>query len=123
MDHDCGAAVNALERRRFNELRDASVTEARRLKADAIVTISHACHREWASAELDASLRLVNYIQVVAEGLGLSPRADTLIDLLRAKSLEALVERSRPSWTAQGMHEDQVRELLRFYFVDKTMAP
>lgn len=123
MDFDCGPAIVELERERFDELRDGFVAQARRLEADAVVTISHACHREWAGGPFDASLRLVNYIQLVADALGLTPRQDTLLDLHQASSLDDLVERSRPAWTSHGMREDQARELLTFYFVDKTMAP
>lgn len=46
-------------------------TEAVRLQADDVVTIFHSCHREFVSLERKHSFRVVNYVHVLAEAMGL----------------------------------------------------
>jgi Fe-S oxidoreductase len=123
MDYDCGPAIGALARDEFMAMRDAMVDEAYQAGAQRIVSISHACHREWSGRLPAQAPRVVNYIHIVAEALGLPPRADTLRDLHGADGLDALVEVARPAWAANGMNEEQARRVLRAYVIDGAFSP
>ena len=49
-DYDCGPSSTDVERSRRLSIRASLLERARELGADTLVTISHACQREWCDA-------------------------------------------------------------------------
>jgi len=52
------------------EIRARSLAAVAEAGADTLVTIFHSCHREWVSLERDGGPRLVNWVHLLAEGMG-----------------------------------------------------
>lgn len=110
-DYDCGTSSADVERGRWLEVRGALLEEARAMGADTLVTISHACQREWCDAGGD-DLEVRNYVSLVADALGIE--RDYEVDLLgtfkRMADPEQIVERGRPAWSSHGLSEQQALE-------------
>jgi len=123
LDYDCGIAGLRLPAQQVSDARAGLMNSARsETNADTIVTISHACHREWCQ-EGDESLRVRNYISIVAEALGLATESDCLGDFKKADDLEEILDRSKPEWQSYGLTREQARALAGKYFAGGAMAP
>jgi heterodisulfide reductase subunit D len=114
MDYDCGPAVMKLAPGVFQEHQRKTIGRALDLGAEQIVTISHACQREWCG-ENTGQLGFRNYISVVGEALGLPVDIDLLTQYKTASSVEEIVEMSRPIWASHGMTEGEAKELAAHY--------
>src|SRR5215510_7461805 len=114
-DYDCGPG-SLRERSRWLEIRAGLLAEARRLGADTLVTVSHACQREWCDAG-DSTLAVRNYISLVAESLGCARtyETDTLGRLKQIEDPQAIVERTQANWSSHGLSEEQATEIARRY--------
>jgi heterodisulfide reductase subunit D len=119
-DFDCGPSSADVERGRWLDVRSALVQEARAMGADTLVTISHACQREWCDVGGEG-LEVRNYISLVADALGIE--RDYEVDLLGTYKREAdprqIVERGRPAWSSHGITEQEALETASKY----TWAP
>lgn len=123
LDYDCGIAGLRLPAQEISETRAALMDAVRSEgEADTIVTISHACHREWCQ-EGDANLGVRNYISIVAEALGLAVERDNLGDFKRTDDLEAILDRSAAEWQSHGLTRAQARALAGKYFAGGEIAP
>jgi heterodisulfide reductase subunit D len=114
MDYDCGPAVRKLDRSTFRGHQRETIRKALDCGAEQIVTISHACQREWCG-ENTGQLGFRNYISVVAEGLGLPVQVDYLSMLKAGRSIDEIVEISRAAWASHGMTAEQAREMVERY--------
>ena len=119
-DYDCGPG-SLRERSRWLEIRAALLAEARRLGADTLVTVSHACQREWCDAG-DSTLAVRNYISLVAESLGCARtyESNTLGRLKQIEDPQAIVERTQANWSSHGLSEEQATEVARRYDWERT---
>jgi Fe-S oxidoreductase len=115
MGFDCGGAALMLARDVFRTHQRATIERARALGADKIVTISHACQREWCG-ENTGQLGFRNYISIIAEALGLPVDPDMLSMFRDGRSPQEILEQSRASWASYGMTEDEAREMIGRYF-------
>lgn len=123
LDYDCGAASLRVAPERFEVLRSQLLQPLRRAAtADTLVTISHACHREWCQLS-DGALRVRNYISIVAEALGLPTESDRLGSYKRSDDLEEILDRSKAAWSSHGLDREQARVLASKYFAGGKMAP
>lgn len=123
LDYDCGAASLRLPPPRMEELRSELMGPLRSAgQAETLVTISHACHREWCQLT-DDQLLVRNYISIVAEALGLGAEQDQLGALKKTGDLEEILDRTREAWTSHGLTRDQARDLAAKYFAGGNMAP
>jgi Fe-S oxidoreductase len=52
------------------DVRSRSLAAVAETGADTIVTIFHSCHREWVTLERDGGPRVLNWVHLLAEGLG-----------------------------------------------------
>jgi hypothetical protein len=115
-DYDCGTSSADVERGRWLDVRSALVQEARAMGADTLVTVSHACQREWCDAGGEG-LEVRNYISLVADALGIE--RDYEVDLLGTYKREAdpqqIVERGRPAWSSHGISEQEALETASKY--------
>lgn len=53
------------------DVQRATLAAMRETGADTLVTIFHSCHREMIGLELDHGIRVVNWVHLLAEGMGL----------------------------------------------------
>ena len=114
MDYDCGGAQQKLPQEVFRGHQRATLERALELGADKVVTISHACQREWCG-ENTGQLGFRNYISIVAEALGLSVAPDILSMFRDGRSTEEIIEMSRPAWVSHGMTEEEARGMVERY--------
>jgi heterodisulfide reductase subunit D len=114
MDYDCGPSVMTLDQDVFQSHQRATIGKALDLGAEQIVTISHACQREWCG-ENTGQLGFRNYISIIGEALGLPVDADLLTQYKAASSVEEIVQTSRPIWASYGMTENEAKELVDRY--------
>ncbi|MGH3181538.1 MAG: heterodisulfide reductase-related iron-sulfur binding cluster [Acidimicrobiales bacterium] len=115
-DYDCGTSSADVERGRWLEIRAGLVDEARAMGADTLVTISHACQREWCDAG-DEGLEVRNYISLVADSLGIERgyEVDLLGTYKRTAEPKQIVDRSRPAWSSHGLSEQRALEIASKY--------
>jgi Fe-S oxidoreductase len=115
-DYDCGYGSLKLERSRWLELRSEMLTQVRRLGANTLVTVSHACQREWCDVGDDA-LAVRNYIALVAESLGCPRSYETglLGDLKHLEDPQLIVEHTQTNWASHGLTKDQAEDIVRKY--------
>jgi Fe-S oxidoreductase len=114
MDYDCGGPSQRLPREVFRAHQRATLEQALATGADRVVTISHACQREWCG-ENTGQLGFRNYISIVAEALGLPVDPDVLSMIRDGRSADEIVTLSRPAWASHGMSEDEARAMVERY--------
>ncbi len=114
MDYDCGGAQQKLDREVFRGHQRATLERALELDVDKVVTISHACQREWCG-ENTGQLGFRNYISIVSEALGLPAAPDVLSMFRDGRSTAEILEMSRPAWASHGMTEDDARAMVEQY--------
>jgi heterodisulfide reductase subunit D len=114
LSYECGIALMGLDRKVFEAQQRVAIDRAHELGADEIITIASGCQRIWCG-ETTERLRFRNYITVVSEALGLPVDTDFLTKFKMTESVDEIVEMSRPTWTANGMTEGEVRELVTHY--------
>lgn len=114
-DYDCGPG-SLRERSRWLEIRAELLAETRRLSADTLVTVSHACQREWCDAG-DDTLAVRNYIALIAESLGCARtyETNTLGQLKQIEDPQTIVERTQSNWSSHGLTEEQASQIARQY--------
>jgi len=114
-DYDCGPG-SLRERSRWLSIRGELLAESRRRGADTLVTVSHACQREWCDAA-DGALAIRNYISLIAEALGCrrTYQTNTLGQLKQLGDPHAIVESTRANWTSHGLNEDEATEIAHRY--------
>jgi hypothetical protein len=114
-DYDCGPGSLG-ERSRWLTIRGELIAESRRRGADTLITVSHACQREWCDAA-DGGLAIRNYISLIAESLdcGRAYQTNTLAQLKQLGDPRAIVEATRANWTSHGLTEEQAMEIARRY--------
>jgi heterodisulfide reductase subunit D len=123
LDYDCGTAGLRLPAEQINETRAGLLSSLRSdMNADTIVTISHACQREWCQ-EADQHLQVRNYISIVAEALGLATANDRLGEFKNSGELEEILDSSQAEWQSHGLTREQARRLATKYFAGGEMAP
>jgi heterodisulfide reductase subunit D len=114
-DYDCGPG-SLRERSRWLEIRAGLLAESRRLGADTVVTVSHACQREWCDAG-DNTLAMRNYISFIAEALGCARtyETNTLGQLKHLEDPQAIVEGTQANWSSYGLTERQAAQIVHRY--------
>lgn len=92
------------------------MAETRQRNADTLVTVSHACQREWCDVG-DETLAVRNYISLVAESLGCtrSYEVDSLGSLKRTGDPQTIIERTQANWSSHGLTEEQATEVVHQY--------
>jgi heterodisulfide reductase subunit D len=116
MDFDCGPMSTKMgrglfPRDQFEQYQRDTIGKALDLGAEQIITISHACQREWCG-ENTGQLGFRNYISVVGEALGLPVDIDLLSEYRAAGSVQEIVDRSRVIWASHGMTEAEAVDLI-----------
>ena len=119
LGYDCGAASSVrLPREEFLGIRRSLVSDARDRGADTLVTISHACQREWCD-EADDDFQVRNYISLVADALGIERRyAEPLAGFKNGMTEEEILDASRDVWQSHGLTEPEARRLITKYAWD-----
>lgn len=114
-DFDCGPSL-AQERSTWLATRERLLGATRALGADTLVTVSHACQREWCDAA-DETLAVRNYISLMAESLGCARNyeSNALQALKRIGEPDTIVERTEANWASHGLDREEAAELARRY--------
>ena len=115
-DYDCGPSSIKVGRARWLASRAEQLDAVRQLRADTLVTVSHACQREWCDVS-DDTLTVRNYISFVAEAMGCtrSYESDSLGRLKHLGDPEAVVESTEAYWTSHSLSKEQAEEIARKY--------
>ena len=115
-DYDCGPSSIRVERARWLASRAQQLDAVRQLGADTLVTVSHACQREWCDVS-DTTLTVRNYISLIAESIGCtrSYESDSLGRLKREGDVEAVVDGTKANWSSHGLNKEQAEEIARKY--------
>jgi Fe-S oxidoreductase len=99
-----------LVRQELAAVADAGVT--------TLATIYHACHREICDAGDGRSFEVVNFMELLGEGLGLDS-ADLYKRLKRIRDIDEIIEEAAPLIEAHRLDLDTVRDALAFEFGGK----
>lgn len=115
-DYDCGPSSIRVERARWLSLRTEQLDTVRQLDADTLVTVSHACQREWCDVS-DDTLTVRNYISLVAEAIGCSRsyESDSLGRLKGSGDPGSIVESTQVNWASHGLNKGQAEEIAHKY--------
>lgn len=122
-DYDCGPSSMRVERVHWLTSRAEQLAAVRHLQANTLVTVSHACQREWCDVTND-TLTVRNYISLVAEALGCprSYESDSLGRLKRTGDPATVIQSTQANWASHGLSKEQVEELVQKYDWS-TLAP
>jgi Fe-S oxidoreductase len=93
--------------REFRAAADAGVT--------TLATIYHACHREICDAGEGRSFEVVNFMEILGEGLGLDSE-DLFKRLKLMRDIDDIIAETGPMIAAHGLDLDTVRDALAFEF-------
>jgi Fe-S oxidoreductase len=77
--------------------------------ADTLVTFYHACHAAFVTEEKPGGLRVLNFTDLIVEGLGGTPHDDVLKRYRLADELRLVVEEGLPYLRANGIDVDAER--------------
>lgn len=115
-DYDCGPSLSSLPRERWLATRAGLLEATRALGADTMVTVSHACQREWCDTAEDG-FAVRNYISLLAESLGCARNYESnpLEELKRVGEPESIVARTEANWASHGLDRAEATELARRY--------
>jgi hypothetical protein len=104
------------DREHWLSLRSQQMDAVRELDANSLVTVSHACQREWCDLS-DDTIRVRNYISLVADAIGCTRNyeSDTLGRLKHSQDLDALVENTESNWVSHGLSQEQAKAVVRKY--------
>lgn len=100
----------ALVQRELAAVADAGVT--------TLATIYHACHREICDAGDGRSFEVVNFMELLGEGLGLDSE-DLYKRLKQIRDIDEIIEETAPLIEAHRLDLDTVRDALAFEFGGK----
>ena len=93
---------------------------AKREGATHIVTPYHSCHRQilltQMGLEVEERIDVVNYLTLIARGLGLPERDDTFARFARSGDVDAMMEELAPRIKAQNMDPERARRSLVAHF-------
>jgi heterodisulfide reductase subunit D len=106
-------AISKLGIEGYQRLARQQYEEARRLSCDAIVTVYHSCHREYAKARRVEDVELVNYLTLVAHSLGLVTPEDNFQRLTNLNSLELALQELLPIADRRGIPRGAVESILK----------
>ena len=115
-DFDCGPGSLRMGRESWLAIREEQLAAVRQRGADTLVTISHACQREWCDVA-DGGLAVRNYISLIAEAIGYERtyETDSLGRLKRSGDLNAIVDSTKSAWTSHGLSKEEASDLTRKY--------
>ncbi len=82
---------------------------------DTLATVYHACHREICDAGDGRSFEVVNFMELLGEGLGLDSE-DLFKRLKRIRDVDDIIVETAPMIAAHGLDLDTVRDALLFEF-------
>jgi len=99
-----------LVQRELAAVADAGVT--------TLATIYHACHREICDAGDGRSFEVVNFMELLGEGLGLQSE-DLYKRLKQIRDIDEIIEETAPLIEAHRLDLDTVRDALAFEFAAK----
>src|SRR4051812_44133188 len=99
-----------LVQRELTAVADAGVT--------TLATIYHACHREICDAGDGRSFEVVNFMELLGEGLGLQSE-DLYKRLKQIRDIDEIIEETAPLIEAHRLDLDTVRDALAFEFAAK----
>ncbi|HVM15541.1 MAG TPA: heterodisulfide reductase-related iron-sulfur binding cluster [Egibacteraceae bacterium] len=122
-DYDCGPVSAWMPPDELRREQDRVREEAMASGATTLVTISHACHREWCGRS-SADLSVRNYSSIVAEALGPEPMTDWLQRFRAEDDPERVVDMAGSPWRSHGLTRDEALAIARGYFgAQRRMSP
>lgn len=100
----------SLVQREFQAAADAGV--------DTLATIYHACHREVCDAGNGRSFEVLNFMELLGEGLGIDSQ-DGFKRMKMIRDVDEIIAETAPLIAANGLDLDTVRDALLFEFGGK----
>lgn len=115
--HDCGSAqVARIGQDVHDRLRDGMFDAAKAAGADAVAALYHSCYRQFCGHESRQGIEIVHYTALVAEALGLPPRADAFKALRLEAAPDAAAARLKDRAASRGVGEKALDATLRAHF-------
>jgi hypothetical protein len=140
--HCASSQVTQLPPAEFRAMMDETVAEAQRRGVDTLVTIYHACHREMVPSEVLArtsrssparaqpdaedafgSLRVENYLTIMARSLGLPEHEDRYKRFARLADPKLIVAELGPRIAELGLSPDRAERFITAQFGGPTRQP
>lgn len=105
----------------FGEILNNSVADALDRGVETLVTIYHACHRELVPAEADddvigGSVRVENYVTLLARALGLPEHPDRFKHFARLGDPEAIMSELAPRIAEMGLAPERAERVVAAQF-------
>ena len=93
------------------ELHAQELAAAEAAGVDALVGIYHACHRELCAHETTSPFRIVNFLEILGEAMGVE-RTDMFKEWKTMQDLDRILVEVAPQATAAGLDLADVREVM-----------
>ncbi len=108
--------LQAMGAERFEALAAGIAAEAKRQGLDALATVYHSCYREWCSRETAYGLEMLNYVELLCQGLGLRRYRPTYKELKLAESPEQALQRLQPAARRRKLNQTRLQQSIQTHF-------
>lgn len=108
--------INKAGRPHFDRMVDGMFETVRARGAGALTTVYHSCYRELCPREGDTGVEVINYIQLVAEGMGIGLPAERFKTYKIAADPAAACAALAPTAERRGLGPGKVRRTLDYHF-------
>jgi Fe-S oxidoreductase len=118
--HCADPKIAQLPQGQFGQILAESVAAARAGGVETLITIYHACHRELVPADSAddqvGSLRIENYVTLLARALGLAEHQDRFKHFARLGSPDAILAELQPRIEQLGVSRERVERVVSAQF-------
>lgn len=104
------------------ELHARELDAAAAAGVDALVGIYHACHRELCAHEIASPFRIVNFLELVGEAMGVE-RPDLFKQWKMMQDVDRVLAETRPQMQAAGLDPETLREVMVAHMLGEQPLP
>ncbi len=107
----CGSGALAWFPESFNKIKETRLKEAQATRADTLVDVCHFCHETFVTEELKYGFNVDNYINLVAQALGIN-REDKFKKYKQWKNIDMILEDATEFIKISPYTQKQIMEVL-----------
>ncbi|HEY1234479.1 MAG TPA: (Fe-S)-binding protein [Candidatus Binatia bacterium] len=104
------------------ELHARELDAARRAGIDYLVGIYHACHRELCAHEISSPFRIVNFLELVGEAMGVE-KTDLFKQWKMMQDVDRVLAEVAPQAASTGLDLESVRDVLVAHMINEQPLP
>ena len=107
----CGSGAITCFPESLEKMKDIRLKEAKETNADTLIDVCHFCHETFATEELKYGFEVQNYINLVAQALGIN-REDKFKKYIQSKNIDKILEYSNEFIKDSPYTQKQILDIL-----------